>query len=217
MNIDQLITALIPSGMIIRGGFHPRDKDRAPPDTQIIIMIGNAGPEMWRAFSSQTPKDSNPLDTWTRNNLTPIANRFDAKVIYPSDGPPYYPFQQWAMQADDVFPSPIGPLIHPVFGLWHAYRAAFLFNTNLDVPAKAQTVSPCDTCTEQPCMNTCPVDAFTPGNYNVAECRTFIAMPNSDDCLTAGCRARRACPVGQDHIYAAEQAEFHMQSFLKAK
>lgn len=217
MNIDQLSTALIPSGMIIRGGFHPRDKDKAPPDTQTIIMIGNVGPEMWRAFSKEPHIGSNALDAWTRKNLTPIADDVEALVVFPFDGPPYYPFQHWAMQADDVHPSPIGPLIHPGFGLWHAYRAAFLFAKNLGLTTKIQTASPCDTCTEQPCINTCPVDAFTPGNYDVAECRAFTVTPDGDDCLRTGCRARRACPIGQDHIYEASQAEFHMQSFLEAK
>lgn len=217
MNIDQLITALIPCGMIIRGGFHPLDNGKAPLGAQTIIMIGNAGPAMWRALSKEPLIGSNPLDAWTRKSLTPIADDLEAQVVFPFDGPPYYPFQHWAMQADDVFPSPIGPLIHPAFGLWHAYRAAFLFPESVEVPSKAQTASPCDTCTEQPCMNTCPVGAFKPGNYDVAECRTFIAMPDGDDCLSAGCRARRACPIGQDHIYEAQQAEFHMQSFLKAK
>ena len=66
-------------------------------------------------------------------------------------------------------------------------------------------------------MNTCPIDAFTPGDYDVAECRAFIATPDGGDCLRTGCRARLACPIGQDHIYEASQAEFHMQSFLKSK
>ena len=216
MTIDLLITALSPFGLIIRGGFHPSN-DQSPLDVQTIIMIGNAGPAMWRTFSSKIPKTPNPLDAWTRQNLSPIADSFGAKAIYPFDGPPYYPFQKWAMQAENVFPSPIGPLIHPVFGLWHAYRAAFLFSEHLDMPVKASTASPCDTCADQPCLNTCPINAFTPGNYDVSGCRTFIATPEGHDCLHSGCLARRACPVGQDYIYQAEQAEFHMQSFLKAK
>lgn len=217
MNIDQLITTLIPYGMIIRGVFHPKDKDNAPLDAQTVMMIGNAGPEMWRAFSKQPHSGLNPLDTWTRESLTPIADDFKAEVIFPFDGPPYFPFQRWAIQADDVFPSPIGLLIHPAFGLWHAYRAAFSFTERLELPTSAPATSPCGTCSDQPCLNTCPVDAFTPGNYDVGGCRTFIATPESNDCFRSGCRARRACPVGQNHVYEAEQAKFHMQSFLKAK
>ncbi len=203
--------------MIIRGGFHPQDKNKAPLGAQTIIMIGNVGPEMWQAFSKEPHIGSNSLDVWTRKSLTPIANDFKAQVVFPFDGPPYFPFQHWAMQADDVSPSPIGPLIHPVFGLWHAYRAAFLFAEHLEISTDEQTAPPCDTCVDQPCLNTCPIDAFTPGNYDVAGCRAFIAKDEGHDCLQSGCRARHACPVGRDYIYQAEQAEFHMQSFLKAK
>ena len=217
MKIDQLRSALIPLGMIIRGGFHPLEDDGALLDTQTLFMIGNAGPEMWRAFSKRNVTIPNPLDVWTRESLTPIAKAVDAHVVFPFDGPPFYPFQHWATQADDVFPSPIGPLIHPVFGLWHAYRAAFLFEEKIDVPSRASIISPCATCADRACLHTCPVHAFTPENYDVSGCRSFIAAPEGADCLHAGCRARRACPVGQDYIYSPDQAEFHMQSFLKAK
>ena len=47
-----------------------------------------------------------------------------AAPIYPFGGPPYWPFQRWAQRAEAVFPSPLGILIHPEYGLWHAYRAA---------------------------------------------------------------------------------------------
>ena len=32
-----------------------------------------------------------------------------------------------------------------------------------------------------------------------------------------GCMARRACPVGRDHLYPAAQARFHMEAFLNAR
>jgi hypothetical protein len=31
-----------------------------------------------------------------------------------------------------------------------------------------------------------------------------------------GCLARRACPVGQAHVYGPAQARFHMAAFLAA-
>ena len=92
MNIDQLIIALIPSGMIIRGGFHPRDKDKAPPDTQTIITIGNAGPEMWRTFSNEQHIGPNALDAWTIKNLTPIADDVKAQIVFRSMDLPTIPF-----------------------------------------------------------------------------------------------------------------------------
>lgn len=215
MDLNQLKVTLAQHGMIIRGGFHPDDQDNAPSNARTILMVGNAGKEFWRIFAKQNQSSTNALDTWTRQVLTPVATAHDARVIFPFDGPPYFPFQQWAIRADDVFPSPIGPLIHPEFGLWHAYRAAFLFTDELEIPDKSRTSSPCNSCSTKPCMNTCPVGAFTPGNYDVPGCRTFISTPDGDDCLKSGCRARRTCPIGREYIYEPEQAEFHMQSFLK--
>ena len=37
-----------------------------------------------------------------------------------STGPPFLPFLEWAKRSE-VTESPIGLLIHPVYGLWHAY------------------------------------------------------------------------------------------------
>ena len=41
-------------------------------------------------------------------------------ALFPFGGPPHFPFQQWARRAEPVHPSPIGLLIHPIYGLWHS-------------------------------------------------------------------------------------------------
>ena len=43
-------------------------------------------------------------------------------ALFPFSCPPFLPFLRWAERAEVVFPSPSGPLIHPVYGLWHTYR-----------------------------------------------------------------------------------------------
>ncbi len=179
-------------------------------------MIGNAGPGMWETFSSDQKNAPHPLDTWTRRVLTPIANDLASAIVFPFEGPPYHPFQKWAMRADSVSPSPIGPLIHPVFGLWHAYRAALLFDDHLPLPEKASDLSPCDACPDKPCLETCPVDAFSIGHYDVPACRQHIAGREGADCLRSGCLARRVCPVGREYVYHPDQANFHMRHFLTA-
>ena len=32
-----------------------------------------------------------------------------------------------------------------------------------------------------------------------------------------GCRARRACPVGAEHAYGADEANFIMRAFLRGR
>ncbi|MBT7148462.1 MAG: hypothetical protein HN893_16285, partial [Rhodospirillales bacterium] len=129
------------------------------------------------------------------------------------DGPPYNPFQQWAMRADCVYPSPIGPLIHPDYGLWHAYRGALLINEVLDLPDPDTRPSPCDSCEDKPCLNTCPVSAFSPGAYDTKTCANHLATPKGEACLAQGCLARGACPVGQGYANIEAQNRFHMSIF----
>lgn len=214
MDLSQLSDALSTHGMIIRSGFHPGVDDHTPADTKTLILIGNVGPDLWHAFGANMPNDPNPMNMWSKAIIDQIAAEFGATTTYPFQGPPYFPFQRWAMKADNVFPTPIGPLIHPIYGMWHAYRGALLFKEHIDLPDVPDTKSPCDTCTDKPCMTTCPVGAFTSKGYDVPECQAHIGSVEGSDCLENGCLARRACPIGQEYIYEPAQAEFHMQHFL---
>jgi len=185
-----------------------------------LVLIGNAGPDMWRYFCAERRDEPNPLDAWTRRSLDRAARTLaddigPVAVIYPFDGPPYPPFQRWAVTTGAAFPSPIGPLIHPVYGLWHAYRGAYRLAEAIDVPPPSET-SPCDACADRPCLSACPVDAFVGGHYDVPACVAHIDRVAGADCLDQGCRARRACPVGRAYIQEPAQARFHMDHFRAA-
>jgi len=214
----RVAAALAPSGLILRGAFHVVDEDAVPvcPDgrrVRTIALVGNAGPAMWRVFSATDRIGSAPLDTWTASTVSAIAGDLSAGCLFPFDGPPYWPFQRWAQRADTVWPSPLGVLIHPEYGLWHAYRAALLFADRLPLPDRAAAASPCDTCADQPCRTTCPVGAIRPHGYDVVGCRAHVAGTGRE-CRQTGCLARHACPVGRDYAYAPDQAAFHMSAFV---
>ncbi len=226
--ITNIVSAeLGATGLIVRGGFYPKPSDAVPglPEGKTaatVLLIGNAGPDMWPAFrAGSTFADGapDPLNRWSRTHVEAVAKELGGHAVYPFEGPPYHPFQRWAARAEPVFPSPTGPLIHPVHGLWHAYRAALLFSGVLPLPARSPALpeaeSPCLSCADRPCLATCPVGAFTPGGYDVAACVNHVSSAAGADCLGQGCRARRACPVGQDSIYQPEQAEFHMTAFVR--
>ena len=110
----------------------------------------------------------------------------------------------------------MGPLIHPDYGLWHAYRGALAFAETLDLAPRDTRPSPCDDCEDKPCLVTCPVGAFSGEGYDVAACVGHIGGARGGECLSAGCLARRACPVGVTFQYAADQMGFHMKAFLSA-
>ncbi|MEP4378592.1 MAG: hypothetical protein ABJ215_01550 [Alphaproteobacteria bacterium] len=220
MRMDHIKSALAEHGLIPRGGFHPVLEDKVPGDPATLVLVGNAGPDMWAAFDAvrgDYPGDANPLDAWILDVLTDIAASLGATPLFPSGGPPHLPFQRWAQQTEPVYPSPVGVLIHPVFGLWHAYRGALAFSEKLELTTPDPTPSPCDSCADKPCLSACPVSAFDGSAYDVRACAGHITAADSGDCMGRGCLARRACPVGQDYMYTPAQAAFHMRAFVNAQ
>ena len=214
---NDLTAALAAHGLLPRGAFHVRPEDGAPEGAGTILLAGNARPGMWRAFANARPDGEHALDAWSKIVLDDIAQRFEATAYYPSDGPPYLPFQRWATRAEPVTSSPLGILIHPDYGLWHGYRGALAFAGALPLPSRDDRPSPCDSCADRPCLSTCPVAAFGEGGYDVPACAAHLRADAGADCMAQGCRARRACPAGRDYIYEPAQAEFHMAAFLRAR
>lgn len=204
-DLTQLTQKIEAAGFVYLGAFHNDPK-------HTLILIGNAGPQMWQRF--QAAKTTS-LDNWTRDTVGDLADALDAQALFPFDEPPH-PFLTWAQKTGATFTSPIGMSIHPDYGLWHGYRAALIIEELLDLPVLEPQISPCDSCTDKPCLTTCPVNAFTPHAYDVPACIAHIKTTDTPDCLEQGCRARRACPVGQNFHYSPQQAEFHMSAFVRA-
>ena len=223
MTYDDIVDAIRATGLTPRGGFHPEPEDQVPHvlpgvPCATLVLVGNAGPEMWRRFraspESRLPVD--PLNSFSRRVVGGLAEKLEAKALYPFTGPPFLPFLKWAQRAEPVWPSPIGPLIHPKYGLWHAYRGALAFASPMDLPPRVKAKRPCDSCADRPCLHTCPVDAFSESGYDVPRCVAHVDSPAGTECLTGGCLARRACPIGREYAYSEEQAEFHTRAFVEA-
>jgi ferredoxin-like protein FixX len=181
------------------------------------VLIGTVGGDSFEAFLRERRDEPDPMDRWAKRTVDPIAARLAAYAAYPSDKP-YLPFQRWAQRAEDVHPSPLGLLIHPVHGLWHAYRAALLFAGTIDgLPARTGAPSPCQTCAAKPCLTACPVEAFTGTGYDLAACAEHLRADTAPRCRSLGCRARDACPAGTASRYGEAQIRFHMRAFARAR
>ncbi len=228
VDFQTLCAAVRATGFVLRGGFHPRSEDHVPPLPggtlpATVVLIGSTGGEpgraLWAAFRRSPGADAavDPLDRWCEDVISGLGARLGAHALFPFHGPPYLPFLRWAMRAETVWPSPLGMLIHPDYGLWHAYRGALAFSQRLDLPPRPDRDNPCESCRERPCLSACPVDAFSERGYDVAACTAWIADVRGAACLHGGCRARMACPVGPEYRYDQEQARFHMQAFLAAR
>jgi len=183
-----------------------------------IVLLGFIGSEGWPAFAGSTEAQDgqpNPLDRWSHRVIDALAADLGGSALYPFAGPPWLPFQRWARRAETVFVSPLGILIHPEYGLWHSYRGGLAFAERLDLPSSPRRSSPCTSCAAKPCLTTCPVSAFSAGSYDVPACRSHIATEKGADCLSGGCLARLACPVGAAYRYRPDQADFHMRAFRR--
>ena len=188
-----------------------------PEAASHAVLVGNTGSAMWEAFMAdgQPDPDPHPLDRWTKRVVDPIATSIGARALYPFAGPPYAPFVRWALRSGAVTQSVLGLLIHPEYGLWHAYRAALVLPG--EATASPPAPSPCATCADRPCLGGCPVSAYThdgeSGAFDVDACRTYLRVHDQGPCMTAGCLARRSCPVGAAYRYEPPHAAFHMRAF----
>lgn len=218
MKLADIEHALRAAGLSPRGAFHPAAGDGVPPlapdtPTGTLVLAGNAGPQMWRAYAAARARSAMTLDQWSERVLTALAARLGARAVFVFERP-YLPFQRWAQRAEACHPSPLGLLIHPDYGLWHGYRGALAFPSVIALPPPERRASPCASCIDRPCLNACPARAFDGGAYAVPACVRHLATVPEPACIEDGCLARHACPVGRGYRYAPAQARFHMQAFL---
>ena len=219
---ETVFAAIERTGLVPSGAFLVQEGEWAGglADIRTIVLAGMAGREGWRAFAA-SPEASDgfadPLDRWSRRVIESLARELGGKALFPFGGPPFLPFQEWAQRAEPVHPSPIGILIHPRYGLWRSYRGALGLSERLAIAEPATGASPCETCTGRWCLSACPAEAFSAAGYDVAACAGHLRSAAGADCMGFGCRARRACPVGAEHAYGPEQANFIMRAFLRGQ
>jgi hypothetical protein len=221
--LAEIAADLARHGLILRGGFNFGAQDESPPGpsgalAKAVLLVGQAGAGPWLHFTrwrdQQPAALANPLDNWSQAVIGATAMRFGARAVGPNDKP-FLPFQQWAMRSEGLKPSPLGILMHPRYGLWHAYRGALLFEHELAFPQPGEGVHLCDSCTEKPCLKSCPVDAYSRDGFAYESCLSHVRGPNGEACRTVGCLDRNACPYGTAFRYPADMQAFHMAAFTR--
>ena len=228
-DFKAIAAAATQHGLIPRGGFAVEADDDVPDipapggrmAAKYLLLFGNAGSAMWDVFGHAVEYHDHrpdPLNRWSTRIGHALADEFSAQAFFPF-GTPHRPFLRWGKKAEALRNSHLGMLIHPQFGLWHAYRFALAFPA-----APAQTESPaataggdiCRRCAPKPCRPACPVNAFTEAGYDAQSCYRYLASHPDSKCMTAGCQARVACPHGSGYRYEAHHAAFHMRAFVAA-
>jgi len=228
--IDGIAEALAGHGLLLRGGFVFEPGEEAPvgasgAPARAVLLVGHAGGSIWPGFrlwrEAQPADMTDPLDSWSRAVIGEVAAVFGARAVSPSDRP-YLPFQDWARRSERLRPSPLGILMHPVYGLWHAYRGALLFDDEASAVQLARAGSsaaapahPCDDCASKPCLGTCPVGAHSTAGFDHLRCLAHVRSDAGKSCMTAGCTDRNACPVGAAYRYPAAMQDFLMSAFAR--
>lgn len=187
----------------------------APEGGGSVVLIGPDNRRFWPLFA-ESPEAldgaPHPLDRWSERVIGALADELGATAAFPFGGPPYAPFIRWAKETGTIWSSPIGPLVGAQAGLWISFRGALIFEHRLEQPP---ATNPCPSCA-QPCKTACPVDAFGGGAYDTVKCRAHLRSPEGTVCMTFGCQARAACPVGPAFSPMPDQARLHMTAFRGA-
>jgi len=223
---DRVNGLLQPLGLVLLGSLPVTDEGGmagldGPAPLRGLLLVGNGGSSLWPVFSRSAEfadGGADPLDRWSLRVGHELAARLGGRAIFPFEGPPFPPFLSWAAETGESVSSRLSLFMHRRLGLWHAYRFALAVPWSTDrPPTGAAFESPCLQCAEQPCLDACPVSAFSGPVYRSDLCTDYLDSGTESDCRRLGCASRRACPEGRVFTYLPEQASFHMDAFVKSQ
>jgi len=224
ISMETIQTLASEHGLAIRGSFPVTQDDRVPDIDSLtpsasLVLFGNVGSSIWQVFR-HSPEyadgQPDPLNRWSERIGKAIAARLGGLALFPFGGPPYLPFLSWAGKAEHLKSSKLGMLIHPEYGLWHAYRFAIALPEICSFERAEGASDICAQCPDQPCLKGCPVNAFSGSEYDVEACYRYLDRHPMTQCMKTGCQARVSCPKGARFRYQGEHAAFHMEAFRQS-
>jgi hypothetical protein len=198
------------------------------PTARSIVIVGNGGGAMWRAFKQHVDQNpgwlahDNPLDDFTREVIErDVATALSGAslrctIVYPfMNNGPTLNFIELAKIAGIAGPSILGVAVNPVYGPWIAFRAAILLDAEIDSPGEAAGFDPCPRCVERSCMPACPVGAISvEAGWDIPKCLTHRVEVESD--CAPRCHARAGCVLGPEHRYPDDELAYHQMRSLRA-
>lgn len=207
-----------------------------------LVLLGtvaeSANPAFWLAFRRwQTDyRGQHALDNYCRDQVQAWQAQVNGKLaadkqitaIFPDDLPPYPLVSRAAKEFAELHQSPLGMLVHERFGLMFGIRALLSGPSTVlgqyfeFSPVAERQASPCDSCDGQPCLTSCPTNAWTGEGFAVDDCAAELRRQSElskvrPSCWQGGCLARLACPLNGAGPYSAQQAGFHHSAFLRAR
>lgn len=177
-------------------------------DYRQLILLAHGGRRLWQALMASAFADADdPVDNFSADLVRRwLDGRHRYRIIYPGTSH-IVPLQRLGELAGWHHRSPFRVGVNHHWGSWFAYRAAVLADTTLPVSDVTHAPSPCDACSDRPCIGACPANALQDGIMQL-ECCIDYRLGESSPCRHQ-CLARLACPVGSDHRYTPEQIDYH--------
>lgn len=196
MELDRLPAELLAR---LRADFDPQARCRQ------LILIGNAGPTLWRAVQQAGVAAADPIDDFS---VDAVRRWFAANcgeryhvLIYPAARS--VGLQSLGALAGWHHASPFMVGIMANWGSWFGYRVALLADSRLTPTPPLTAPSPCDSCAHRVCVSACPAGAMDGGRFALDTCLAY--RRRADSRCRARCIARLACPVGVEHRYDEAQ------------
>lgn len=175
-----------------------------------LVLLGHGGRRFWEVFSAMEAEGDHPIDDFSAQ----LAATFATSYLPAADWLPIFPsalplnLQQLGQLAGWSQPSPLGTGINVDYGVWFAYRAAFLTAADLPILRQEAGESPCLACESRDCISACPAHATDYVNQpDIQACVAHRLTPKSS-CVDR-CLARLACPYASAHRYTKEQLSYH--------
>jgi len=184
-----------------------------------ILLVGSAGPGLWEQLGKSNLRDhANPVDAYTERTMAAFCENYlvttgsrdsmDYLVAWPNEMQREVPVMGLGSYAGWQHPSPLGLGLHPVHGLWFAYRAVLFLGPQWPEQKLAPSKNPCDSCEGKPCVEACPVGALG-GTAGPDLVSCFEERQRPWAACGKLCLARTACPIGSASRYSSPQVEHH--------
>jgi hypothetical protein len=188
-----------------------------------IVVLGSGGRGFWEEMvrSDGLPRSPDPryhpIQEFAVKNVRAMQEMLrqhgiESLLVQPEDKQTLS-FVRLAEAAGFGTASPvIGLLLNPRYGPWVSMRAALLLPGTPFGPMSdasiVDTFQPCTSC-GQPCVSACPIHVHD--GFGHADFRRCAVHRSASNCMS-GCSVRRACPVGSDQRYGAEE-EAHRHAY----
>jgi len=176
-----------------------------------LILLGHGGRRMWESLQHSEFADADhPVDHFSVD----LVQRYFAeacrgrryRIIYPCSKQ-LVPLQKLGELAGWHHASPFRVGVNEYWGSWFAYRAVVVADTEFVVTSRLSAPSPCEACSDKPCVSGCPANALSGNEGSLKPCVDYRLAEHS--LCKDRCFSRMACPVASEHRYTMEQVNYH--------